>query len=82
MIYLETDRIRLEDFTPHDMPLLFELDSDPEVMLYLNGGHPTPMEDIKEISDRIQLLYVRYFKKFGVWKAFEKSSGEYMGGSS
>ncbi|WP_231619149.1 GNAT family N-acetyltransferase [Nonomuraea sp. SBT364] len=45
-IYLRTDRLALRRFTEADADLLDELHNDPEVMRFLNGGKPTPREEI------------------------------------
>jgi RimJ/RimL family protein N-acetyltransferase len=44
-IVLETPRLALRRFTEDDVDNLFELNSDPEVMRYLNGGRATPREE-------------------------------------
>ncbi len=46
-IFLETARLTLRRFTRDDVDDLFELNSDPEVMRYINGGQPTPREQIR-----------------------------------
>src|SRR6266511_2332394 len=38
---LETERLTLRHFTPDDVENLVELDGDPEVMRYINGGRAT-----------------------------------------
>jgi RimJ/RimL family protein N-acetyltransferase len=43
-IYLETDRLILRRLTDADAENLFELDGDPAVMRFINGGRPTPRE--------------------------------------
>ena len=78
-IYLETDRLVLRRFTEADVDNLFALDSDPEVMRYLNGGQPTPREVIqREILPRFLLDYERY-AGFGCWAAIEKATGDFLG---
>lgn len=47
-IFLETDRLTLRRFTEYDVDNLFDLNSDPEVMRYINGGKPTPREEIRD----------------------------------
>ena len=79
MTYLETPRIRLEDFTPADAHLLKDLDSDPEVMLYLNGGRPSTDEEVDSALLRILSLKDKYEGRFGLWKAFEKESNAFVG---
>jgi RimJ/RimL family protein N-acetyltransferase len=78
-IVLETERLILRRFTEDDVDNLVALDSDPEVMRYLNGGIATPREVVeREILPRFLSYYVRY-DGFGVWAAVEKSSGEFIG---
>jgi RimJ/RimL family protein N-acetyltransferase len=78
-IFLETRRLILRQFTKDDGENLVELDSDPEVMRYLNGGIPTPREVVEQsILPRCLSYYERY-DGFGVWAAIEKSSGAFIG---
>jgi RimJ/RimL family protein N-acetyltransferase len=54
---VETERLRLRRFTPADLGLLVQLDSDPEVMRFLTGK-PTPREEIEYVVlPRILQLY-------------------------
>jgi RimJ/RimL family protein N-acetyltransferase len=46
---LETERLRLEPLTLAHVDLVFDLDSDPEVMRYINGGKPDTREHVEEI---------------------------------
>jgi RimJ/RimL family protein N-acetyltransferase len=41
----ETDRLWFRPLSLHDVDDLVALDSDPEVMRYINGGRPTPPEE-------------------------------------
>jgi RimJ/RimL family protein N-acetyltransferase len=78
-VVLETERLILREFTEDDVENLVELDSDPEVMRYLNGGIATPRELVEqEIVPRFLSYYLRY-DDFGVWAALEKSSGTFIG---
>ena len=78
-VFLETERLVLRRFTEADVDLIFDLDSDPEVMRFLNGGIPTPRGVIEyEILPRI-LGYYRRFPAYGFWAAFEKDTGEFLG---
>jgi RimJ/RimL family protein N-acetyltransferase len=47
-IILETERLSLRRFTSADGDRLVDLDSDPEVMRFLNGGEPTPRSVVRE----------------------------------
>jgi RimJ/RimL family protein N-acetyltransferase len=78
-VLLETERLILRRFTEDDAGYLFELDSDPEVMRFLNGGKPTPGEVVEnEILPRF-LRYDEDRPGFGFWAAVEKAGGEFLG---
>ncbi len=78
-IFLETERLILRQFTGDDVENLVELDSDPEVMRYLNGGIATPRELVEQqILQRFLSYYERY-DGFGVWTAIEKSRRAFIG---
>ena len=75
-VLLETERMLLRAFTEEDEHLLVELDSDPEVMRWLNGGAPTPPEFIeREILPR----FTSYDDRFGFWAAIRKSERDFLG---
>ncbi|HEX6508595.1 MAG TPA: GNAT family N-acetyltransferase [Chloroflexota bacterium] len=78
-VFLETERLVLRRFTEADADNLFELDSDPEVMRFLNGGTPTPREMIENVTLPKFLHYDEGFEGFGYWAAIEKSTGEFLG---
>jgi RimJ/RimL family protein N-acetyltransferase len=78
-VFLETERLVLRRFTSADVDHLCDLDGDPDVMRFLNGGTPTPRAVIEtEILPRFLRSYQR-FAGFGVWAAIEKASGEFLG---
>ena len=78
-VFLETQRLLLRRFTESDVDNLFDLDGDPEVMRFVNGGKPTPRDVIRdETLPRFLRAYER-FEGFGVWAAIEKSTGEFVG---
>ena len=78
-VFLETERLVLRRFTEVDVDNLFDLDRDPEVMRFLNGGTPTPHEVIKnQILPRF-LSYYERFEGYGYWAAIEKSTGLFLG---
>ena len=56
---LETERLQLRRFTAADADLLVELDSDPAVMRFINGGRPTPRSEIEDDVLPAWLGYVR-----------------------
>jgi RimJ/RimL family protein N-acetyltransferase len=77
-IFLETERLTLRRFTEADEDNLLELDNDPEVMRYLNGGKPTPREEIRAQILRL-LDYYERFEGLGFWAAQEKATGRFLG---
>lgn len=78
-IFLETERLILRRFTEADADNLVDLDSDPEVLRYINGGVPTPRDVIQqEILPRFLRYYERY-EGYGFWAAIEKTSGKFLG---
>jgi len=78
-VFLETERLVLRRFTATDVDHLVDLDSDPEVMRYLNGGRPTPRETIQQIILPAFLSYYEPHPGLGVFAAIEKRSGEFLG---
>jgi RimJ/RimL family protein N-acetyltransferase len=78
-IFLETERLVLRRFTVSDVDNLVDLDGDPEVMRYSNGGVPTPREEVEgDILPRF-LWYYEHFAGYGFWAAVAKSTGEFLG---
>ena len=78
-VFLETGRLILRRFTGDDVDLLVELDADPEVMRYINGGEPTSRA---EVVDEVLPAFLDYYERYpgyGFWAAIEKSTGEFLG---
>ena len=78
-IFLETDRLTLRRFTEADEDNLVELDGDPEVMRFINGGRPTPREEVRGRILPILFGYYERFEGFGAWAAEERSTGRFLG---
>ena len=78
-IFLETERLLLRHFTEADVDNLVELDSDPEVMRYINGGKPTPHEEVENDILPAFLSYYERSEGYGFWAAIERSSGDFLG---
>lgn len=77
--FLQTRRLILRRFVPEDAENLSDLDSDPEVMRYLNGGSPTSYETIKnEVLPRF-LGYYRRSERYGFWAIVEEKSSDFIG---
>ena len=78
-VFLETERLLLRRFTESDVANLHDLDSDPEVMRFVNGGRPVSRDVIRdETLPRFLRAYER-FEGFGVWAAIERWTGEFLG---
>jgi RimJ/RimL family protein N-acetyltransferase len=78
--YLETERLVLRRFTDSDpdAELLFELDSDPEVMRYIGPfGLPNP----DAYRERIRTVWLAQYTHpgRGCLAAFEKATGQFVG---
>ena len=78
-VFLETDRLILRRFTERDLDNLCDLNSDPEVLFFINGGRP-----ISRAENEQQFLasYLRYHQRpdgFGFYAAIEKSTGAFLG---
>ena len=78
-VYLETERLKLRRFTADDVDDLVELDSDPDVMRFINGGRPTPREEIEKDVLPAFLAYYERDEGYGFWAAVEKSAGRFVG---
>jgi RimJ/RimL family protein N-acetyltransferase len=78
-VFLETERLMLRRFTEADVDNLVALDSDADVMRYINGGKPTTREEIEnDFLPRFLQYYERY-DGYGFWAAVEKTTGEFLG---
>jgi RimJ/RimL family protein N-acetyltransferase len=78
-ILLETPGMYFRRFQDTDAPLLFELDSDPEVMRFITKGKPTPLAKIQnEIIPKF-LGYYRQSPPQGFWAAHLRSGGDFIG---
>jgi RimJ/RimL family protein N-acetyltransferase len=78
-IYLETARLRLRRFTLEDVDLLVELDSDPAVMRYINGGRPTPRAEFETDILPWWLSYYERHAGYGLWAAIETAGSAFIG---
>jgi RimJ/RimL family protein N-acetyltransferase len=76
---LETERLTLRRFTEEDVDNLFNLNSDPEVMRYINGGKPTPREAIRDEIIPFHLAFYEKFPRLGTWAAESRAEGEFLG---
>jgi RimJ/RimL family protein N-acetyltransferase len=78
-VFLETERLVLRRFAEDDIDNLVELDGDPEVMKFINGGRPTPRQEIENDVLPAFLGYYERFAGYGFWAAEENATGRFVG---
>ena len=78
-VFLETPRLILRRFTEEDVDLLVALDSDPDVMLYINGGVASSREAIAQNFLPYVMSYYERYEHLGFWAIVEKQSQEFIG---
>ena len=78
---LLTDRLLIRDVAEADAELMFDLDSDPEVMRYIG---PQLAKDAAWYSDRIRTKFIpkQAHPWHGVRVVFNRISGDYLGNVS
>ena len=79
IVFLTTERLILRQFTQDDVDNLIALDSDAEVMRFINGEIPSTYQDITEKFLPDVLSYYDEFDNLGFWAIVEKSSQEFIG---
>jgi RimJ/RimL family protein N-acetyltransferase len=77
-VLLETERLILRRFTMADAQLLEQLDSDPDVMRYINGGTPSTEDEVLDYL-KWWLTYHDRGPVYGFYAAIEKATGEFVG---
>ena len=78
-VFLETERLVLRHFTAEDARNLYDLNSDPDVMLFFTGGEPTPRADIE---NRVIPRFLGFHQRSswqGYWAAEVKPEREFIG---
>jgi len=76
---LETERLILRRFTESDADNLYELDNDPQVMRFINGGIATPRKVIQDEHMPVFLRLDRNYPGYGFWTVIERSTGKFLG---
>lgn len=74
---IETDRFILRNLEMKDAQGMYELDSDPEVLIYLGNNPLTSVEQSKKILENVQKQYQR--NGLGRWAIIDKSSNDFVG---
>jgi RimJ/RimL family protein N-acetyltransferase len=78
-IILETPRLTIRQFTEDDVDNLFDLNNDPVVMRYINGGKPTPRDVIQDKIIPFHLGVYGRLDRLGTWAADSTATGEFLG---
>jgi RimJ/RimL family protein N-acetyltransferase len=75
---LLTDRLLLRDITEADADLLFDLDSDPEVMRYIG---PRPAPDVAAYRERTRTVHLPFQAHpwHGLRIVLDRATGEFLG---
>ncbi len=69
----------LRRITADDADALFELDLDPELTYNINGGQPTPRDEVQKDFIPYFLEFYNKYAGFGFWAAIEKESDAFPG---
>lgn len=76
-IFVATDRIIMRELLLSDSQKMFEMDSDPEVHLYLGNK---PFTHISESEENIRFIRQQYEENgIGRWAVIDKESNEFVG---
>jgi RimJ/RimL family protein N-acetyltransferase len=75
----DTSRLAFALMNEDDAEQLFQLDQDPEVMRYINGGHMTTMKQIHEVALPRLKRYTDPKTGWGMWKLTVKEDNTFIG---
>lgn len=78
-VFLETDRLVLRALTEADADDLLALDSDPDVMRFLNGGRPASREHLLSTTLPRMLHDYPCLRTRGYWAADQRATGTFLG---
>ena len=78
-MFLETPRLILRQLTSNNVDDLVTLDSDPEVMRYINGGVASTREAIAKDFLPYAMSYYDRDKNLGFWAIIEQQSNDFIG---
>jgi ribosomal-protein-alanine N-acetyltransferase len=77
MLMIETARLTLRPFKPHDLNDLYEIRSDPDVMRYIGSGKPESIEQVRTALNKILSHWEGH--GFGRWAAIDKERDKLIG---
>jgi RimJ/RimL family protein N-acetyltransferase len=79
MIVNNSERLGYRLMTIQDADLLFEIDQDPAVLKYINGGKVTSMKEINTLMIPRLQQYLRPEKGWGIWQINTLENNQYIG---
>ncbi len=79
MLVSNSERLSYELISEQDAELLYQLDRHPEVMRHINGGKPSTMQDILEVSIPRLMQYTNPDRGWGMWKVSITENNEFIG---
>ena len=74
-----SERLKFRLMSSHDESILWELDQDPAVMKYINGGIPTLRETMRSSYLPRLNQYTNPSKGWGMWATSLLESNEFLG---
>ena len=74
-----SERLKFRLMDSQDAQALWQLDQDPQVMKYLNGGKPTSMEQVNSVFIPRMKKYRDDKLGWGIWQVSDKVTDEYLG---
>lgn len=74
-----SERLSYRLMDENDELSLWQLDQDPEVMRYINGGKPTPIETTRNVYLPRLKSYTNAQKGWGMWRIALTDSDEFLG---
>lgn len=75
----DSARLRFSLMTRDDAQLLYQLDNDPAVMRYINGGNVSTMEYITEVYIPRLESFTNKKQGWGLWKVTIKDTNDFIG---
>ena len=75
----DSERLSYQLMTEDDAELLYQLDQDPKVMLYINGGKVSSMAEIVDVFIPRVKAFSNPILGWGLWKVTVKADQSFIG---
>ena len=79
MYIKNSERLKFRLMDSKDAQELWEIDQDPTVMKFLNGGNPTSIEQVNSVFIPRMNKYRNSELGWGIWQVTNKVTDEYLG---